>query len=101
MSIQIWDTNTHQYIADFINVRGTTRTLEFSPDGKTVVSGLYGGIIRLWDVDSRTVRHEFRTSDAASPTEFAFSPDGKTLVSGSSNGTILIWDLDKMGIANR
>ncbi len=100
-SMQIWDTKTHQHIAEFINARGTVAGMVLSPDGKTLVTGYHGGLVRLWDVDTRSLRSEFNTGDADAPTHFAFSSDGKTLVSGSRNGTILIWDLEEMGIANR
>ena len=98
--IQIWDTTTFQHIGDFINAAGTVDALEFSPDGKILANGLYG-LIRLWDVNTKTKIQEIYKAHNNSVTKFAFTPDSKTLVSGSSDGTILIWDLEKMGIGNR
>ena len=66
-----------------------------------MVTGYHGGLVRLWDVDTRSLRHEVLTGYADATTHFALSSDGKTLVSGSRNGTILIWNLEEMGIANR
>ena len=74
--------------------KGKINDVEFSPDGKTVVTGTQQALIVLWDVDTRTVSHQIRTGDAARPTAFAFTQDGKTLVSGNSDGTIFIWDLE-------
>ena len=75
---------------------GCYHGLVFSPDGKTVVTGLRNGLIQLWDLKTRTLHQEIRTGDAAAPTQFAFSPDGKTLVSGAYDGTVLVWDLESM-----
>lgn len=93
--IRLWDANTHQHIADSI-VSPFAHHLEFSPDGKTVVTGTERGLILLWDVDTRTVSHQIRMGDAAQPTAFAFTQDGETLVSGNSDGTIFIWDLENI-----
>ena len=87
-TMQLWDVETHQHIANFIDARGTVNGLAFSPDGKTVVTGLRNGLIRLWDVDTRTLRQEIRTGYAAAPTKFAFTPDGETLASGGFDGTV-------------
>ncbi|MCY4402064.1 MAG: WD40 repeat domain-containing protein [Candidatus Poribacteria bacterium] len=98
--IQNWDTETFQHIGDYINAAGTVNSLEFSPDGKILANGLYG-LIRLWDVETKTKIKEIYKAHNNSIPKFVFSPDSKTLVSGSSDGTSLIWDLEKMGIFNR
>lgn len=57
--------------------RGYVDALAFSPDGKTLASGSEDGIIKLWDVLTRT-------NTATLPNQngtrlLRFSPDGKTL----------------------
>lgn len=99
--IKLWDTDTKEHIADFLDARGTPDGLEISPDGKSMVTGLHGGWIRIYDMETRSLYHQFNTGDDAGPNKFAFSPDGSILVSGSSNGTLLLWDLEDMGIVNR
>ncbi|RKU15306.1 hypothetical protein C6503_13790 [Candidatus Poribacteria bacterium] len=63
--------------------------------------GLHGGLIRVWDVETRTLLHRFRTGNASSPTNFTFTPDGKTLVSGGWDGTVLVWNLENILQKNR
>ena len=97
----MWHTSTKEHIADFHDARGTPDGLEISPDGKSMVNGFHGGVIRIYDIETRSLYHQFNTEESAGPTKFAFSPDGSILVSGSNNGTLLLWDLEDMGIANR
>lgn len=98
--IQNWNTETFQHIGDYINAAGTVDSLEFSPDGKILANGLYG-LIRLWDVETRTKIKEIYRAHNNSIIEFEFSPDSKTLISGSDDGTSLIWDLEKLGVGSR
>ena len=98
--IQNWDTTTFQHLGDYINAAGTVDSLEYSPDGKILANGLYG-LIRLWDVETKTKIKEIYKAHNNSVIKFAFSSDSKTLVSGSSDGTSLVWDLEKMGIGIR
>ena len=75
--------------------------MAFSPDGRTVASGDFGGAIRLRDVSiparSRILVY---LQIAGSVNSLAFSPDGRTLaVAGSPNisgsGGIWLWDVTK------
>ena len=67
------------------------RSIAYSPDGKTLASGLSGGQIRLWDARSGAL---LRTLDghANEVHSVAFAPDGNTLASGSEDKTIKLWD---------
>ena len=67
-------------------------SIAYSPDGKTLASGLSGGQIKIWDARSgellRTL--EEHTSHVSS---VAFAPDGKTLASNTIwSNTVKLWD---------
>jgi len=68
-------------------------SVNFSPDGKTLVSGSGDGTIELWNVETGKEIRTLKGHD--SPVSILnFSPDGKTLVSGSGNGTIKLWNVE-------
>ncbi|NCS57349.1 MAG: WD40 repeat domain-containing protein, partial [Microcystis aeruginosa G11-04] len=68
-------------------------SVNFSPDGKTLVSGSWDNTIKLWDVETG---QEIRTLKGHDNSVYSvnFSPDGKTLVSGSADNTIKLWNVE-------
>src|SRR5262249_56080673 len=71
---------------------GNVTTLVFSPDGKTLASGGWDDMVRLWDVDSGKELRKVLAHQAM-VARVVFSPDGKTLASrGGIDGTLRLWD---------
>ncbi len=71
---------------------GYVRSVAFSPDGKTALSGSDDNTATLWDL---ATGREIRTLEGHSGAVFslAYSPDGKTALSGSADNTARLWDL--------
>jgi tetratricopeptide (TPR) repeat protein len=66
------------------------RSVAFSPDGNTLVSGSSDQTIKLWRVrDGRLMKTI--TGHGNWVRSVAFSPDGKTLASGSGDKSIKLW----------
>ena len=67
-------------------------SVSFSPDGKTIASGSYDKMIKLWNVvngkDLLTL-----SGHQAAVTSVSFNPDGKTIASASRDKTIKLWNV--------
>src|SRR5262249_26019393 len=82
--------------------RGSIWSTAFSPDGKTLATGLWEGTVRLWDVSGAEPREkavfqeDFEESREASSMHVcavAFAPDEKTLATGNWGKVVRLWDL--------
>jgi len=90
--IQIWDIFRRNELFTF---DGQSGILQFSPDGKMLASGGYGGDISIWDLENRTLLQKFGEKTLS----FFFSSDNTLLISTSDydnyagNDIITVWDL--------
>ena len=70
-------------------------TIAFSPDGKTLATGSYDRVIKLWAIPSPANNSPVQTlidhSDAVY--SLAFHPNGKLLASGAADRAVKIWDV--------
>ena len=73
-------------------------SLAFSPDGRTLASGDYGGTIQLWNAAELTYLRPLGQpliGGGAQVGSVAFSPDGTMMASGSFDGTTRLWNVAK------
>ncbi len=100
---QAYNKNVTNALQELLNQKSERNRLEghdsdvnsvnFSPDGKTLVSGSRDNTIKLWDVETGQEIRTFKGHDNL-VTSVNFSPDGKTLVSGSADNTIKLWNVE-------
>lgn len=84
---------TNELIAELDAFEGHAYAVTFAPDGKRLLVGGFGGLIRVYDTDSwdevgQHVHHDKSTN------HIAFAPDGDTFAVSSSDRTISIWQPD-------
>ena len=63
----------------------------FSPDGRTLVTGSWGNVLKVWSWPALELAGEL--PDAGLVLGVAFSPDGTRVASGSRDGRLILWDL--------
>eukprot|EP00911_Craspedida_sp_UC1_P000107 UC1_evm1s84 len=73
---------------------GSVTSVDFSDDGKTIVTGSLDSKVRLLDVESVRKNSEEPKGHTKSVTCVAFSPDGKLLASGSYDYNVRVWDVN-------
>jgi RNA polymerase sigma factor (sigma-70 family) len=64
----------------------------FSPDGKTVATGGYDRMVKLWDVTSKQQLTSLK-GHTKYVRALTFAPNGRSLASGSWDGTVKIWEV--------
>ncbi len=69
---------------------GEVPALAFSPDGRTLASGSWDGIVKLWDLERGALL--WTSSQTNSIQSLAFAPDGRTLASGGLDAVVRLWD---------
>lgn len=105
-SLTLWNTTDAMHperVARLSIAEGTTFTLAFSGDGRTLAAGSEAGRLRLWDV-SDPAHPALRVERTIAETEvisLAFTRDGRHLITGNGNeegdggqpAQVRLWDL--------
>lgn len=84
---------TEQLIAELDAFEGHAYAVSFSPDGKRLLVGGFGGLIRVYDTGSWDEIHQHVHHDK-STNHIEFAPDNDTFAVSSSDRTISIWKSD-------
>src|SRR5205814_10167795 len=71
---------------------GTVWGVAFSPGDRTLAMAIEEGTIKLWDLETRTVRATL-TGHRAGAWSAAFSRDGALLATSGDDNSVRVWDL--------
>lgn len=74
---------------------GFITQLSFSPDGRILASGIYEGVIYLWDIDTGE-QIKILKGHTGYMRKLTFTKEMKALMSHSGDGTVLIWDISSI-----
>lgn len=90
--IVVRDMKTGRQISTFtVGLGDLVECLVFSPDGRTLATGILRGKLAIWDMTTRWSRLIPITSGWIF--SLAFSPDGRTLASAGGDGTVRLLDV--------
>lgn len=101
-SAQIYDVTTGEKVCvlqdENAEVGGDLyiRSVCFSPDGKYLATGAEDKLIRVWDIQNRTIRNTF-SGHEQDIYSLDFSRDGRIIASGSGDRTVRLWDIETGG----
>ena len=84
--IRVYDVATCKEQSALQGHRKLVSSVQFSPDGHTLVSGGEDGTVRLWEVATGRELHRFE-GHRGPVTAVAFTPDGRAILSGSRDST--------------
>jgi WD domain, G-beta repeat len=89
--VQVFDAMTGVNRATFDGHK-SIYSVAFSPDDGFLVSGLWGGTINVWDVQTGTMFQTFQWMES-SACSVAFSSCGTMIASGNTDWTVRIWNI--------
>ncbi|KAJ8125966.1 hypothetical protein O1611_g7671 [Lasiodiplodia mahajangana] len=68
--------------------------VDWSPDGRGLISGSYDRTLRLWNRDEGVSRDIYHTKRMQRVFSVAWSPDAHYVLSGSDDGNVRLWRAD-------
>jgi WD40 repeat protein len=84
----VWNARSGQVL---LTLRGGTRCVSFSPDGRRLLGGIDNTQVAVWDSTTGQLLLTLR-GHSGPVYSVAVSPDGTRIASGSEDGTVRVWD---------
>jgi serine/threonine protein kinase/tetratricopeptide (TPR) repeat protein len=88
----LWQRCNHSLRLTIRGHEAAVKSVQVSPDGKTIASAGADGTLRLWSLATGKQSAVFRGSSSRH-SRLAFSPDGRTLALLAHDGTLKLWDM--------
>jgi tetratricopeptide (TPR) repeat protein len=93
--VRLWDAASGQAVGHALEHPRGVRSVAFSPDGKTILTGCQDGVVRLWGAATgQPVGQPMKNPGLGGlwvKYRAAFSPDGKTILSVGEDYTARLW----------
>lgn len=90
-SVALWQTASETEPAALLaGHQSAVQAVAAAPSGRWLASGGADRTVKLWNLDSNTLRRSYR-KHADFVSALAFAPDGETLASGGLDGAVHVW----------
>lgn len=89
---RIWNLEAKEMLAELPTGEGENRDVSLSPDGHSIAVAKEDGRIRVTDVTTGSVLHQFRPNPGIEA--IAWSPDSTAIATGSYSGAIRVWSIE-------
>lgn len=89
--LRVWDANTGKLVSETPLSKFEIQKVEFSPNGRMIVSVNSDAAARIWDAATGKLVTELKGHKGA-VYDARFSPDGKRVVTASADKTAKVWD---------
>jgi len=93
LSVKVLDAATGMEKLVLQGSKNLTRCVTFSPDGRLLASGGYGGELKVWNVDTGQVYKDLSYAYRSSVLNLAFSYDGRLLAAAGDDRRVRLWDV--------
>ncbi len=90
--LQVWNALSGAQSFSFQDLTNELSTLGWSPDGKKVVCGSFGGGIQVLEITAQQTLFTYPGSFNNFTYTVAWSPDGQRIASGWADNTVKVWD---------
>jgi glucose repression regulatory protein TUP1 len=91
LSFQVWDIPNKRIRNVFRGHKSSVESVDFSPNGRLVVSASWDGTVRIWNVRDGSAK--VFTDNADIFWSVRFSPNGQYVAAGNTDGFLRIWDV--------
>lgn len=88
--IKVWVTQSNQLFHIFRGHTDSVKTLTFSADSNTLVSGSSDKSVRFWSIEIAKFKESHQFADGVS--HVIFSPDGQKLAAAILDGSLVVWN---------
>lgn len=93
--VVLWDLKSREEHCTFGGHEQAVHSMAFSPDGKTLATGCWDSMVRLWNVESGRLQVQYQW-DLGHIRTVAIAPDGMIAAAAGEKDDIVIWDLDDL-----
>lgn len=90
--IRVFDTQNLELLHTIPAHDNSVFALQYSPDGRFLLSGSRDAQLKIWEVNKGYTLHEAIVAHMYAINALAFSPNGQYFVTGSMDKAIKVWD---------